>query len=53
MMSKRLTAELKSMYKVTEVRKVVNVEWSSKQRPSQHGLVTQLVNSDNQETLEP
>ena len=33
-------------FRVTEVRKVVNVEWSSKQRPSQHVLVTQLVNSD-------
>ena len=40
-------------FRVTEVRKVVNVEWSSKQRPSQHVLVTQLVNSDNKDTLEP
>ena len=39
--------------KVTEIRKVVNVEWANKQRPSQHVLVTQLVGCEAQETLEP
>ena len=43
----------KKTIKTTEVRKVLNVECATKQRPSQHVLVTQLVGCETQETLEP
>ena len=51
---RRLIKKIEQLKLRTEIRKVVNVEWANKQRPSQHVLVTtQLVGCEAQETLEP